>query len=104
MRVRVALHYRLVVLIPFLLFSQLANATVYSSAESGTDGWVVSDNTPAGATIESVVDADQGSRVIQTSGAGRSNGYLLGGTSASTGWNNSNEFQMSWEMATTRLV
>jgi len=95
------LRYFFVLWIPFLLLSTTANATIYSDAENGNDGWFVYDNTPAGATVSVVNDAQLQSNVIQTQGdGGRSNGYRLGGTSAADGWNNSSESTMSWQMTT----
>jgi len=76
------LRYFFVLWIPFLLLPTSANATIYSDAENGNDGWFVYDNSPAGATVSVVNDAQLQSNVIQTLGDGRLNGYRLGGTSA----------------------
>lgn len=80
--------------------SPAAWATVYSNANSGLDGWVIFDATPAGASINNVNDRRVGSRVIQTQGDGRNNGYLLGGITRKTGWNNTDEPQLEWKMST----
>jgi len=74
--------------------------TVYSDAENGTGDWFISDNSPSGASITSVFDAEHGSRVIGTEGDGRKNTYSLGGTSPATGWNNRTQHTMSWDMST----
>ena len=62
-------------------------------------GWFVYDDTPAGAMINNVLDADKNSRVIEFAGAaGNVNGYMLGDwhpTSPGT-WNNTNEFNINW--------
>jgi len=77
--------------------SQGGPGTVYEDAEDGTtDGWVVYDKTPAGASVNNVLD--NGERVIELSGSGTSNGYRLGGTSAQSGWNNTSDSVMSWRM------
>lgn len=76
-------------------------ATVYSDAESGTDGWQVYDQSPAGAEILTEFDDILESQVVETRGAGRNNGYLLGGTSAESGWNNTAEFHANWRMQAT---
>lgn len=73
--------------------------TIYSNAENGNDGWTVFDTSPTGATINVVTEASQNSQVIQTQGAGRSNAYLLGGFNNNTGWNNSDEFNLEWQMS-----
>ncbi|MFK8079001.1 MAG: DUF1800 family protein [Granulosicoccus sp.] len=84
------------------LFPQAIGATLYSTAENGTDGWFVYDTTPAGAEVSDVFDTQRQSRVIETRGSGRSNGYRLGGVSAPDGWGNTSEFLLSWQMATTQ--
>lgn len=86
------------ILFLFLLNSSV-HATIYSDAESGTVGWTVFDAQPSGATISAVRDNVRNSQVIQTQGAGRSNSYLLGGTDSSSGWNNSTELRLKWDMA-----
>ncbi len=101
MHVSTVLKYFFGFWVPLLLLSNTANATVYSDAENGNDGWFVYDNTPAGASVNNVYDAQLQSQVIQTLGdGGRLNGYRLGGTNAGDGWNNATESLMSWQMAT----
>lgn len=87
-----------------LLFSclaqaQVANATVYSDGETGTDDWAVFDNTPPGARVETVFNPQAQSLITRTQGTGRDNRYLLGGLSAASGWNNTRESVLSWRMA-----
>lgn len=100
MHMSTILRYLILLWIPFALLPGTVNATVYSDAENGIGGWFVSDNTPSGAAITSVFDADHGSRVIQTSGDGRRNTYTLGGTSTTTGWDNRTQHTLSWNMST----
>ncbi len=78
-----------------------AFATVYSDAESGTEGWRVFDQSPAGAEIITEFDDILESQVVETRGAGRTNGYMLGGTNSSNGWNNTAEFHANWRMQVT---
>ncbi len=105
---RVATLSLTVTLISF--FPVIAFSTLYEDAEDGDTsgnvppnvrGWFIYDNTPVGANITNVYDADKDSRVIQFNGAtdsGINNGYMLGDwypTSAGT-WNNTSEFNMHW--------
>ncbi len=54
----------------------LINGVIYEDAEDGTTaGWDIYDNDPSGAMISNVYDL--GSRVIQFTGSGASNGYRL---------------------------
>ncbi|MGQ7846301.1 DUF1800 family protein [Granulosicoccus sp. 3-233] len=78
-----------------------AFATTYSDAESGVGDWQVYDQSPAGAEIVTEYDDILESQVIETRGVGRNNGYLLGGTSAENGWNNTSEFHANWRMQVT---
>jgi len=65
-------------------------------AEDGTtQGWRVVDNSPAGATITNVSDADKNSKVIQLKGAGRANDYLFG---TKTSLSKSDAHTLSWSM------
>lgn len=84
----------------FLLFlgCGIANATVYSDGESGADGWSIFDATPPGASISAEFDSELQSNVVRLQGNGRQNRYLLGGTDAGTGWNNSSETTLAWKM------
>jgi len=72
--------------------------TIYEDAEDDTtDGWVVSDDDPAGAAITNVYDTDRQSRVIEFAGSGTANGYQLrkayGGP-----WLDSSRFILEWSM------
>jgi len=91
-----------------LLIPSLAFATLYEDAEDGDTtgntppnvrGWFVYDNTPSGAVISNVYDAEKNSRVIRFVGPGNTNnGYMLGDwypTSPGT-WNNTSEFNVHW--------
>ena len=73
--------------------------TVYEDGESGFDGWSIFDATPDGAVIASVFNSDIHSNVIQTTGDRTRNGYMLGGFTSSSGWNNTSQFHLSWQMA-----
>ncbi|WP_169727507.1 DUF1800 family protein [Granulosicoccus antarcticus] len=79
-------------------FTVPAFATVYSDAENGVADWQVYDALPAGAEVVSDFDDVLDSQVIRTRGDQRNNGYLLGGTSAAAGWNNTTEFHINWRM------
>ncbi|MCH9740300.1 MAG: DUF5011 domain-containing protein [Epsilonproteobacteria bacterium] len=70
---------------------------VYEDGESGIDGWVVSDNDPAGATISNIADNDRQGRhlqgnVISLIGSGANNAYSIGGA-----WNNSEQKIVQWK-------
>lgn len=71
---------------------------VYENAADGnTDGWAIYDDDPAGATISNVYDEDSNSRVIELSGAGRSNGYRFRSTDGS--WlDNTAHKVLDWRM------
>ncbi len=71
---------------------------VYEDAEDQSiSRWVITDNTPAGATVTNVYDADKDSRVIQfNSSDNYENQYQLGDA-----WNNIYNFNIIWDMKTT---
>ena len=75
------------------------SATVYEDSENGNvDKWQVYDNTPAGATIMNVVDAEKGN-VIEFLGDGSENGYRIGNFHGRVNaWNNSSEKTLKWSM------
>ena len=82
------------------MFSSL-QATVYENAEDGSSArWMVYDATPAGASVENIVDNDRGSRVIQlTPGVGEgSNGYMIGAIAGAGKWSNTSEKNIKWSM------
>ena len=75
------------------------NDMIYEDAEDdNTNGWHVYDETPAGATISNVYDATRGSRVIELSGSGLSNGYEIGRRRGGGRWDNRNHKAISWSM------
>lgn len=58
---------------------------VYEDAENDASMWEVSDADPAGATVQSVYDADRKSQVIELQGDGFRNSYLFGNYSGHVG-------------------
>jgi len=74
--------------------------SLYAGTEYGAaaSDWRVFDDDPAGASIIAIEAPLLGKTVVQTRGAGRTNSYLLGGVSNSEGWDNQNEFLLSWRM------
>jgi hypothetical protein len=76
----------------------IAEATLYEDAEDGdTLGWIVYDDDPFGATITNIYDSDRGSRVIELSGSGTSNGYGLR-TEDGSDWQNVTQNIIEWSM------
>ncbi len=71
----------------------------YEDAQDGKiDGWDVYDNTPAGARIRNVYDAQKRSRVIELSGKGMENGYRLGYWKNGTEFKNTKDKKLRWRM------
>ncbi len=91
------LYVFLLIFCPFSLFAQ----SDYGATESD---WVVSDNKPAGALISVVSEPMLAKSVVETSGAGRTNAYRTGGTNESNGWNNQNEFLITWRLQASEAV
>lgn len=87
----------LILLLSLLSFASFG-ATQYGLNE--TD-WRVADNNPAGATVGFAEEPLLDRAVVITSGAARSNSYMVGGTNASSGWNNTAEHIISWNLKTT---
>jgi probable HAF family extracellular repeat protein len=82
-----------------LVNSWQSSATVYESAEHGTTaGWQVFDGNPTGAIIQNVYDSTRQSQVIELSGAGISNGYVLR-TQDGSKWHNQTQFILEWSVA-----
>ena len=81
-----------------IFLNSLLFGTVYEDAEDGdTKGWMVYDQTPAGATISNI--EDNGNRVIQLQGDGTDNGYLLGDwIGGKNVWRNQKEPTITWRM------
>ncbi|MEE9328370.1 MAG: RHS repeat-associated core domain-containing protein [Cocleimonas sp.] len=78
----------------------LAETISYEDAENGdTEGWSVYDNTPEGATVSNVFDADKNSHVIELMGNGTQNGYRLGHNNAANAraWGNTTHKTISWD-------
>ena len=74
------------------------NVIVYEEAEDGnTTGWDIYDNSPTGALITNVYDADRSSSVIQIVGSGTENGYRLRNDDGSK-WQNTTHFVIEWSM------
>jgi len=74
------------------------NNPVYEDAEDGdTNGWSIFAG-DEGATIRNIDDATRGSRVIELSGDGRGNGYILGARQGANAWNNRRNSILSWCM------
>ncbi|MDB4224157.1 PKD domain-containing protein, partial [Granulosicoccus sp.] len=75
--------------------------TLYEDAEDGLiNGWSITDNTPAGASVTNVFDSDLGSNVIRLDGTGSNtaNAFLLGGLNDSAAWRNDSEFTLSFRL------
>jgi len=72
---------------------------IYEDAQNGnTDGWVVNDNDPVGATITNVYDADKESQVIELTGEGKKNRYALGERNQDSSWENRTYQTIKWSM------
>jgi len=73
--------------------------TVYENAEDGkTTRWDIFDNSPAGATVSNVYDAQKRSRVIKLTGQGTENGYRLGYWKTNTEFKNKKDKLFRWSM------
>ena len=76
-----------------------ATRNIYEDAQDGlVVGWEIYDNDPYGAVIENVYDSAAGSRVIELSGAGLSNGYHLKSSDYSD-WNDTEYEIIEWSMS-----
>jgi len=74
-------------------------ATLYEDAKDGnTDGWSVNDNDPAGANITNLYDTDKESRVIELSGSGLDNMFLLLKADGVSNWKNRTSEIIEWTM------
>ena len=77
-----------------------AESIVYEDAEQGdTALWGIYDNTPQGASISNVFDAEKNSNVILFSSTKRRNGFRLGHNRAThpAAWGNTSNKVISWE-------
>ena len=78
---------------------QKSSKEIYEDAQDGnTEGWVVNDNDPAGATITNSYDSDKESRVIELRGEGKKNRYALGERNQESSWENQNYQVIKWSM------
>ena len=77
----------------------VVNETTYEDGEdASTNRWAIYDKTPAGASVENVDDANKGSKVIQLTGNGTKNGFVLGGWRNK--WKNTTNKEISWDIKT----
>jgi len=75
------------------------NSIVYEDAEDGKDSrWAVYDKSPTGATVKNVDDAEKSSKVIEVSGSGTDNGFILSEWNSANGWKNTINKEISWDM------
>jgi hypothetical protein len=78
---------------------EVVNEVIYEDAEDGKDSrWHVYDTSPTGATISNLEDTVKNSRVIELSGDGLNNGYILSAWDSSNGWKNTINKEISWDM------
>lgn len=92
---------RIISILCLSAFFSYLQATVYENAEDGkSDRWIIYDQTPAGASVDNIIDNDKGSRVIQLNeGEGDgSNGFMIGGISGASKWHNTSEKFLKWSM------
>jgi hypothetical protein len=72
---------------------------VYEDAEDGeTTGWSIYNNGSGTGTITNVEDATRGSRVIELSGQGRADGYMIGAIWGDNMWNDRDHNGIEWSM------
>jgi len=97
------MNYRFIIFSMVLLlgvqFSYAFSAVqVYEDAE-GIDikKWLINDNNPSGASISNIYDEKRQSKVIELSGVGLQNGYLLRNVNGSW-WYNSEHKIIQWSM------
>jgi chitosanase len=82
-----------------VLISTGCNATTYETADEGAEHqWRIYDQRPKGANITHIYDEDKDSQVIELSGKGIRNGYVIGGWSGNEAWDNSEETIAQWSM------
>ena len=86
--------YKKIILIMFfiLFYSKMAFAVTYGN------GWSVYDNTPNGATVTVVHDAEVEQDVVQLYGSNMDNGYMLGSFNDAQSWNNTEDKVLRWNM------
>jgi hypothetical protein len=77
----------------------VVNETIYEDAEDTLiTGWEIYDSNPSDAEVKNIVDADSGSNVIELTGDGIKNGFVLG--SWSNRWDNTINKEISWDLKT----
>jgi len=82
-----------------VVVSDSSLATLYEDAKDGnTDGWSVIDNDPAGASITNLYDTDKESRVIELSGSGLDNIFILLKADGVSSWENRTSEIIEWTM------
>ena len=80
----------------------LAGCKVYDDSEDGnTNGWIIYDQDPSGASISNVFDIDRQSRVIDFKSISRDYCYLLRNADGSK-WKNSSQNMIQWSMKYSR--
>jgi len=87
--------------------SMAQSETVYEDAQNGLiDKWDIYDNTPTGATIANVFDADKNSQVIELKGLDRQNGFRIGSNSQSNSraWKNNTQTVIQWDAKFDEMV
>ena len=92
-----------VILCAALFISRQTFATVtIEDGEDGTaNGWAITDDAPAGASIVNSFDTSLNSYVIELNGSGTDNSFQLGGVNANSGWSISEHFYLSLELKPT---
>jgi len=78
-----------------------AEERVLEDGESGTSRWIISDNTPEGATISNILDTDRQGRhlqgnIISLEGNGFENAYMIGSTNSNSGWSIEDKKILQW--------
>lgn len=88
-----------IISILLLLSISMLNATIYEDSEdNSTNRWIIIDNDPVGAMVHNIYDEERENRVIElNSSDSYDNQYQLGGE-----WNNTKEFNIKWNMKTTK--
>ncbi len=94
-------HFLLLSLL--LTFSHgVLSATLYYPSDTGSSStdtsWRIIDANPTGAEVVTIADATLNREVTQTSSTATQNAFRIGGTSSSNGWNNTDEFVVSWSL------
>ena len=93
------MNYRFIILLLSIQFLYALNVVnVYEDAEDmTTKRWSIYDNNPNGASISNTYDSSRKSKVIELSGEGLDNGYLLRNENSSW-WYNHEDKIIQWSM------